>query len=134
MEVTAALLADAATVQSGKLYIHGGGWDVIQSGTFPSVHPSLSLAFNVRIEYSEALDDIPLAIELLDEDDALVGPKIEGTVNVGHAPRSTRGQASFVPQALTFNLVRFEKAGGYRFRITSGERELASVPFRLAQT
>jgi hypothetical protein len=134
MNVTAALIADAARVESGKLYVHGGAWDVIYSdpsSSFPVTHPTMALALNLRVEYNEALTDIPLIVELLDEDDNSLGPRIEGVIHVGHAPRTVPGTPAFVPQAITFNMLQFDRFGGYRFRISSVSEELASVPFRL---
>jgi hypothetical protein len=129
MEVTTAMLADAARVESGKLFIHGGGWDTIKVGTIPATHPTMTLVLIFRIEYDEALADIPLVIDLLDEDDKPLGPRIEGVINTGHAPRTKRGAPTFQPLAMTFNMVPFPHEGGYRFRVASGDNELASVPF-----
>ena len=131
MEATAAMLADAASVENGKLYVHGGGWDVINVGTTPTLHPTMTLVLILRIEDSEALADIPIVIELLDEDDQPFGPRIEGVVNAGHPPRTRRGTPIFHPLTMPFKMIPFEHEGGYRFRVTSGEDELASVPFQV---
>jgi hypothetical protein len=131
MEVTTAMLADAARVESGKLYIHGGAWDTIDVGAVPAVHPTMALALVFRIEYDQALADIPFLIELVDEDDRSLGPRIEGVMNAGHPPRTRRGTPSFQPLAMTFNMVSFDHEGGYRFKVVSQDRELASVPFRV---
>jgi len=32
---------------------------------------------------------------------------------------------------MTFNMTSFDHEGGYRFKVTSGEDELASIPFRV---
>lgn len=129
MNVTTAMLADAARVESGKLFIHGGGWDTIGVPTLPATHPTLALAFIIRVEYDEALTDIPILIELLDEDDHPAGPRMEGMLRTGHGAHQQRGNPTFVSQAITLSLVPFTQAGGYRFRISSNEAELASVPF-----
>lgn len=131
MELTAALLADAARIENGKLYIYGGGWDTITVASFPTMHPTMSLAWILRIEYDEALSDIPIMVELIDEDGSPLGPRLEGVINTGHAPRQQRGTPSFIPQTFTLNLLQFEKPGTYSFRIRSGETELGAVPFRL---
>lgn len=125
------MLADAATVADGKLYIHGGGWGVITGDTLPLTQPSMSLVWTLRVEYDEAMQDIPLTIDLLTEEDQAAGVHVEGIVNVGHPPGSRRGSPSSVHQALTFAALPFQEAGGYRFRISSGEQELASVPFTI---
>jgi hypothetical protein len=134
MKATTAMLADAATVESGKLFVHGGGWDVINVGTIPATHPTMALVLILRIEYDEALADIPVIIELLDEDDKPLGPRLEGVVNAGHPPRTKRGTPTFHPLAVAFNMIPFPHEGGYRFRVTTGDSELASVPFRVRTT
>ena len=133
MEVTTALLADAASVENGKLYVHGGGWSVINSREFPVTHPTLAIALVFRVEYTEALEDHPVSIELLDEDDQPLGAKVDGVIHVGHPPRTKRGTPAFVPQAIRFNMVTFEREGGYRFRIGAGDEEIASLSFRVQQ-
>lgn len=92
----------------------------------------MAVAILFRFEYLEALRDIPLLIELLDEDENALGPRVEGTFNVGHPPRSKPGAPIFVPQAITIPMLQLPKSGGYRFSIRSGDRELASVPFQVA--
>lgn len=128
------MLADAAQVENGKLYVHGGGWDSISVASLPATHPSMALVLVFRVEYTEALQDIPIMVELLDADDNPMGIRLEGVMNVGHPARGTRGMPIFVPQAFSFHLIQFERADSYRFRVTSGERELASVPFRVIRT
>ncbi len=131
MDLTAALVADAATVERGKLYIHGAGWDTLWAASFPITHPTMALALLFRVEYSEALTDIPIAIELLDDDDQPVGVKIEGKINVGHAPGTKPGAPIFVPQAITLPMLQFSKEGSYTFRISMGAEVLGTAVFRV---
>jgi hypothetical protein len=133
MNVTAAMLADAAVVQGGKLYIHGGGWDSIRVEALPAMQPTMAIAWIFRIEYSEALEEISVVVELLDEDDTAIGPRLEATLTAGHPPGSRAGAPIFVPLQWTLTQVELPAAGGYRFRIWVGDRELASVPFRVLQ-
>src|SRR5437762_13653289 len=131
MELAAAMIADAAVVERGKLYIHGGGWDTIYAATIPAVHPAMSVVLLLRLEYTEALKDIPIAIELVDEDGNAVGVKVEGKMNIGHAPGTKPGAPIFVPQAITLNGLQLPREGSYNFRITSGPRHIGSVLFRV---
>jgi hypothetical protein len=71
----------------------------------------MALALVFRIEYNEALADIPFVIELVDEDDRPVGPRIEGVINAGHPPRTRRGTPTFQPLAMTFNMTSFDHEG-----------------------
>jgi hypothetical protein len=131
MDVTTAMLADAARVEAGKLFIHGGGWDLIQVPGLPFMQPCMALALIFRVPYDEALTDIPILIELVDEDENSMGPRIEGVINSGHPPRTRRGTPTFQPLAMSFNLLPFEHEGGYRFKVMTGDQELASIPFRV---
>jgi hypothetical protein len=131
MDLTRVLVADAAVVQGGKLYIHGGGWDAIQATSLPVVHPSLSIAFVMRVEYSEAMTDIPIVIELLDDDEKPAGPRIDGKVRVGHPAIAQPGNPIFVPQAITFPMLQFARYGTYRFRVSSNGVTLGETPFRI---
>src|SRR5438067_937214 len=58
--------------------------------------------------------------------------QLDGHFNVGHAAGTKQGDPIFVPQALTFNMLRLLKFGTYSFQISSGETSLGSVVFRLA--
>jgi hypothetical protein len=132
MDVTTAMLADAASVEGGKLFVHGGAWDSINVPGVPAVHPTMALVVIFRIGYDEALNDIPITIELMDEDDQPFGPRIQGVINAGHPPRSRRGTPTFYPLAMPFNMLSFEHEGGYRFKISSGgDGEIASIPFQV---
>jgi hypothetical protein len=132
MKVTTAMIADAARVEGGKLFVHGGGWDRINVAGLPALHPTLALALVFEVGYDEALTDHELMIQLLDEDDQPLGPEISGMINVGHPAGSKRGAPVHVPQAITIQLIQFERAGRYRFKLSVGNRELASVPFEVA--
>lgn len=125
------MLADAASVEGGKLFVHGGAWDGIYVRNFPAVHPTMALVLVFRIEYDEALNDIPIVIELLDEDDRPAGQRIEGTLNAGHPPGTRRGTPTFHPLQVSFPMLEFSHEGGYRFKVTLGERQVASVPFQV---
>jgi hypothetical protein len=41
---------------------------------------------------------------------------------------------TFHPLAMTFNMLTFDHEGGYRFRVSSGDHELASIPLWVRAT
>lgn len=133
MQATTAMLADAARVESGKLYVHGGGWDRIMALNFPTTHASLAVALVFRIEYDEALEDIPITITLETEDGVAIGPRVEGAINAGHPPGTARGAPTFHPLAITLTALQFDAPGRYQFRATSNGDTLATIPFTLQQ-
>lgn len=127
--VTTALLADAAAVSEGKLDIHGGGWDVIVGASLPLTQPSFSLAWTLRVEYDEALRDIPVVLDLLTEDDEEAGVHIGGQHQRRASTQIPPRKPDVHAPGLTLTMFPFSRAGGSRFRIASGDSELASVPF-----
>jgi hypothetical protein len=131
MEATTALLADAAALENGKLYVHGAGWDQINAQAVPLVHPAMALVLVLRVGYDEAMRQIPFRIELLTEDDKPLGVGGQGVLAVGHAPTQAKGAPSSAPLVIPFTNVHFGEAGGYRFRVSSGDSEIVSVPFRV---
>jgi hypothetical protein len=132
VKATTALLADAAAVEaSGKLYVHGGGWEQIFVHKVPAVHPSLALVLVFELSWDESNEDIPVHIELIDEDGHPVGIEAEGTLNVGRPPGVKKGGPLQAPLVLPLHAVTFQKLGGYQFRVTSGDAELVTVPFRV---
>jgi len=125
------MLADNATVANGKLFIHGGGWDLIGAAASPTIHPTMALALVFQVEHSEALSDIPITVDLVDDDEQPVGVHADGTLNVGHPAGMKPGSALFVPYAIQLPPLQLNAPMTYRFKVQSGERELASVPFRV---
>ncbi len=124
------MLADAATVESGKLYVFGGGWDSVLARDFPMRHPVMALALVFQIDIDEADGPFPFLIELLDEQDQAIA-SAEGQGNL-EVPLGERTTFSF-PMAMSFVGVVFPKPGEYRFRISSAEKELTALPFSVRQ-
>jgi hypothetical protein len=117
MQVKTAMLADAAVVASGKLYVHGGGWDRLGSVTFPMTHPTMSVVLLLSVEYDEALVNHEMNVVLV-LDQTEVGPKRLGTLNVGHPPGMTRGASILVPLVLDFPGLTLEKPGRYEWVVS----------------
>ncbi len=128
------MLADGAqqAAPGGKLYILGGQWDRLMVPNFPAQHPTMAVVLILRIEYSEALDNHHLDVELT-LDGQSMNVKATGEVTTGHAPGQVRGTPSFVPLALPFNNLVFETAGRYEWVITVDEQELGRLPIEVVQ-
>jgi hypothetical protein len=124
-----AMLADAAAVADGKLYVHGGGWDVIYTPAVPATHPMLALVFVVEFERSEVPLDRTLRVSLRDEDDTPLDVAAVGALRAERPP----GRAHDAPMvqlfALPFPTITFPRAARYYFSIGIDETELARVRF-----
>jgi hypothetical protein len=81
------MLADAAQVAEGKLYILGGGWSVT-SGKLPS-----ALAIKIEVPWSDANQPHTLGIRLLDSDGNEVVDLTTETFEVGRPAGIPTGTA-----------------------------------------
>ena len=117
MELTTALLADAAVVAEGKLYVHGGLWNELRAEAFPVVHPTMAVVLSLRVEYHEALDAHNIDVRLM-KDGMAIGPAAQARLHTGHPPEVTLGAPIFVPLTLTFPMVTFPEAGRYEWAVT----------------
>lgn len=124
------MLADAATVLGGKIYVFGGQWDRMFANSFPTTHPSLAVVLVIEVDYNEALEDHGFLV-YLERDGETIGPRIEGSLNVGHPPTTKRGASAFVPLALTFNMVKFEDPGRYEFVVELDGNPVERIPLEL---
>ncbi|MEE9298663.1 MAG: hypothetical protein V3V29_06490 [Acidimicrobiia bacterium] len=133
MRLTAAFLADAAQVTAGKLYVLGGAFDTITARQFPAVHRSLAVVLVAEVGPGDRNRDLPIRIELLDEDGGSLGVESQGNLRVGAPSALPAGAASLVPLVSAFGNLRFPNAGGYVFRISHEEEELGRIAFRIRQ-
>ena len=67
MDVEWLILADAAQVTGGKLYLIGGGWDKVTANKFP--HPqSMSIAVSFRVPWTETNERHSFEVEIAGAD------------------------------------------------------------------
>jgi hypothetical protein len=128
MKVTTAMLADAATVAQGKLYVHGGGWNAIIAPEIPTTHPTLALALAFQLDWHEGNEDLPIVIELVNEDGKPAGVHVEMTLRIAPTPVTKKGADLYQYTAHTFIGLRFDEYGAYRFQVLHDGKTLASVP------
>jgi len=127
----ALILADGAQVADGKLYILGGGWDVIRLGSPAEPIPVFALAFRIVIPWNLTNEDIAVEIQIVDPDGAtLLGddPPVVRT-KVGRPPNLESGVSQALPFAMTFQNFPFPKSGQYFVRLREGERDLNQYRF-----
>ena len=131
MKLTAAFLADAAQVTAGKLYVLGGAFDTVTAKTFPAVHRSLAVVLIAEVGPGDRNRDLPIRIQLLDEDGGELGIESQGNLRVGAPSALPAGASSIVPLVSAFGNIRFPTPGGSVFRISHEDEELGQIPFRM---
>jgi hypothetical protein len=125
MRVTTSLLADAATVCDGKLYVHGAGWDRINSPVVPVTHPGIAVVLVLEVDPATE-DQQGVEIRLMDESDTpIMG--VTGHVGISAPPTITPGTLTNLPLAVTFRSVPFPHVGTYRFVLLVNDIEIHSV-------
>jgi hypothetical protein len=128
------LLCDHAEAVNGKLYINGGGWNVLLR---PDVPVNISLAILIEVAWDEAGEAHRLRAHLLTEDgEPVTGPQgqtlvIDGGFEVGPPPGVKPGSTLNTPLAINFNALSLA-AGGYEWRLEVDDALVARKPFRVA--
>jgi hypothetical protein len=128
------LLCDHAEAVGGKLYINGGGWNVLLR---PGVPVNVSLAILIEVPWDEADTQHRLRAYLLTEDgEAVSGPhgdalEVEGDFEVGRPPGLKPGSTLNTPLAINFNALTLD-SGGYEWRLEVDDALVARKPFRVA--
>ena len=117
--VDVALLADAVQASQGKLFVLGGGWDVLTVRSLPARHPSMGIGLRVRVPWGWPGETVRLEVELQDEDGKSVLPgSLSAPVPVRRPDHLPEGQDLTVVRALTFTNVIFRNEGAYSFVVS----------------
>ena len=127
-----AMVADAVQAMGGKLYVLGGGWDMLWVGSFPARHPSMGIGLRIRVPWSH-IDEFELSVDLVNEDGKSLfgGKRFSQRIKVTRRLGRPAGSDTGVTRAFTFNNLLFPKPGGYAFPIFVSGTEVARVRFRV---
>lgn len=149
MEVEA-FLADSVVTAENKLFVQGGGWNIIHTAAVPTQHPRVGIGMIIRIPYTATNQSHQFELRLEDEDgnevplgklppgSAAEGEegtisRIGGEFNVGRPAGIFPGEEQLLPFAINLDGLRFEKVGAYRFVLEVDGSEVKSLPFRINQ-
>jgi hypothetical protein len=142
-----AFLADSVVNAEGKLYVQGGGWNMLFVRTLPANQPRLGIGILIRVPYTATNHNHKFEVHLEDEDGTLLplgdappdsglpDNKIRqfgGTFNVGRPPLISPGDEQLVPIALNIDGLPFEKVGLFRFVIQIDGTPMKKLSFRVA--
>jgi hypothetical protein len=145
---TDALLADSVAVAEGKVYVQGGGWNLINVQAFPFVQDRIGIALIVKVPYTATNQEHRFKLSLQDEDgevvvlgDAPPGVEtedgkirgIEGAFNIGRPPLLPPGDEQIIPLALNLNGISFERPGRFAFVFEIDGTEVNRLSFRIQQ-
>src|SRR5258705_139034 len=118
MQVEFVMLADAAQVIGGKLYLLGGAWNLYRAVAFPTQAP-IALVASILVDPNEAGTRNAVRLTVADEAGIPIIPALDWAVEVGRREESDPA----VPQRslLAMNTsIQLPRAGRYSFTVTAG--------------
>lgn len=126
------MLADAAQIVGGKLYVLGGGWDtLVVSGPFPVNRPcGLAVAF--RLPSAAAAQRRTARIQVTDVEGTSTIATAEVQFQAARAPGADETLPQRVQLAAGLNL-SFPKTGTYVVTVTVEGSEVGRTRFRVVQ-
>lgn len=124
------MLAEAATVADGKLYVHGGGWSRLVVDRVPTTHPSMSLVFVLELDGSESAGSMTLDFDFMLG--GLAVASVRGWIEVPPAPPSD-APAALITNQFTFTNLPLPDAGTYELRIAAGGERLGGLDLHVEQ-
>ena len=129
MDVTL-LLCDFAEAANGKLYVMGGGWNVLYA---PGQPVTMSVATVIAVPWDQTNRKHTLALDLLTEDGGAVeieehAVSVTGEFELGRPPGVKPGSSLNAPFVWTFTGLVLDE-GGYEWKLGIDDEPVASRPF-----
>ena len=131
MDVDWLILADAAQIVGGKLYLLGGGWDVLTvNAPFPA-QQRCTIAAAFTVPWHETNQPLQVEIVVMDGDGASLGT-ISGQVELGRPPGLPQGSDQRAQLAAEMGLT-FPAPGTYVVVARCNGEEGKRAAFRVVQ-
>jgi hypothetical protein len=121
------MLADGAQVLNNKLYVLGGGWEVMIAPSGFPYEKVLTMAAAFRVPWNETNQKHEIEVEVADADGQSLA-KLNGQVEVGRPAGLDPGSEQRIQIPLEAP-VRFEKPGRYVTITRVGGEDVSAVPF-----
>lgn len=125
-----AMLADRASVENGRLYVHRGGWDVIVTRSTPAAIASACLALLCRIPPAQEGRTLPLEVRLDGPAGGNGETLVSGTLRAVRADGREAGELT-VPAAIDLTGTLLPETGAYRLVIAVDGVEIRALPFEV---
>jgi hypothetical protein len=132
MELGFILLTDASEAVNGKLYMVGGGWNVLRFPELPHDW-SFGIALGIDVAWDETNRSHDLLLRIEDPDGVQLGNGLEGNFETGRPPGMPPGQEQRLVMSIgttaTFNTsgphaavvqINGEELGRARFYLNEG--------------
>ena len=127
MKVEWLILADAAQVIGGKLYLLGGGWDRLTVNSEFPVEQRLAVAASFLVDWNETNERQPVVIEVTDADNSSL-LRLGAEIEVGRPPGIPAGQPQRAQLAAEVGM-KFEAPGIYVVSARVSDQERTELSF-----
>lgn len=129
MDIDLALLADAATIDSGGKLNILGVFDRIHAAEFPARHGRVSLVVRFAAGLDEAGEhDVEIVLRDPGGEEVV---RLDGSIHFGPGPRHTGGEIR-VPHVLNLDGLVFKEPGRYFFDLRVDGEHHRSVPLTVS--
>lgn len=130
MDVAYFVLADAAQVVDGKLYLIGGGWDLVWVGEFPAAH-GFAICVGVRVPWD--MTNVPHTLGLtVETTDGRALGQIISKFEVGKPAGLAQGSAQLINLAFPYGL-SLDGPDRFRIRALIDDRLVDEIAFGVVQ-
>ena len=129
MEVEWLILADSAQVLGNKLYLLGGGWDLLTVNREFPVQQQMAISASFRVPWPETNTKHNVQLEIQDDDGHSIA-RVDGQLEVGRPPGIPVGSEQRSQLALQVSL-KIEKPGIYPIISRIEGEEKARTFFRV---
>jgi len=125
------LLADHAEAVNGKLYMTGGGWNVLRLPELPHDW-AFHIALGIDVAWHETNDPHELQVTIQDPDGVELGEGLSANFETGRPPGMTAGQEQRLVMSIG-TTATFSAAGPHAAVVTVDEEELGRARFYLME-
>lgn len=129
MDVEFLILADAAEVVGGKLYMIGGGWEVLNINSAFPAQRAFAIALGLSVPWNETNQRHNIAVEISDEDGKQAA-KMGGQLEVGRPAGLPAGQPQLFIIAMS-GVLAVRKPGNFVIVARIEDQEAKRVHFRI---
>jgi hypothetical protein len=131
MNIGFLLLADHAEAVNGKLYMTGGGWNVLRLPELPHDW-AFHIALGIDVAWHETNDPHELQVNIQDPDGVELGEGLSANFETGRPPGMTAGQEQRLVMSIG-TTATFSTAGPHAAVVTVDEEELGRARFYLME-
>jgi hypothetical protein len=131
VEIGFLLLCDHSEAVNGKLYLTGGGWNVLRLPELPHEW-SFSIGLGIDVAYHETNEPHELIVSVQDPDGAELGDGLTANFETGRPPGLPQGQDQRLVMSIAATAA-FTTAGPHAAVVQVNGEELARSRFYLME-